>query len=356
MDNKSRSEVSRLQSVCIEGFWHLVCHRSSVASHGSYLRIRLGSYDLFIHNHQDELSCYVNKCPHRGSRIVTSAFGVSHLQCPYHGWSFQPSGTSVPRLDTFNESPLDPRQARLEPWLLEDFHGFIFVALKPLLSLFDQIGENSSNLLVSISNSINKCSSTQIVQYNTPWMLAVENALEPYHVSKVHPDTLGIVGLDDGVNSMWSWSSLWHASSSNVKLSRSSSFIGNSLDIQNRVSGYRSLYIFPFSMLSSTESLSFALQLYQPSSFFEEPHTSLLTSLYIPSIKDGRMRDSVEEFYRSTSEMNLKIFEEDARISSLVSPDSWSIEPLPYVTTLESKVNHFRSCCEKALFLSGGCA
>ena len=108
-------------------------------------------------------------------------------------------------------------------------------------------------------------------------------------------------------------------------------------------------------MLSSTESLSFALQLYQPSPLCEEAHTSLLTSLYIPFIKDERMRDSVEEFYRSTSEMNLRIFEEDAWISSLVSANSWSIEPLPYVSTLELKINHFRKCCKKALFLSGDC-
>ena len=93
-------------------------------------------------------------------------------------------------------------------------------------------------------------------------------------------------------------------------------------------------------MLSSTESLSFALQLYQPSSSYEEAHTSLLTSLYTPSIKDERMQDSVQEFYRSTSEMNLKIFEEDARISSLVVPDSWLFESLPYVSTLELKINH----------------
>ena len=352
MDIPTFSDISGLHSVCVERFWHLVCHRSSVASHGSYLRISLGQHDLFVHNHHDELSCYVNKCPHRGSRIVASTSGLTSLQCPYHGWSFQPLSTSVPRLDTFNESPLDPRQARLSRWLLVDLHGFIFVGFKPLLSLFDQIGEGASNFLASIGYSIQKCNSTQIVEYNTSWTLAVENALEPYHISKVHPSTLGIVGLDDGVNNLWDWTSLWHASSSNAKLSRSSSLIGNSLDIDNRIGGYRSLYIFPFSMLSSTESLSFALQLYQPISPLEEAHTSLLTSLYVPYIKDERMRASVEQFYRSTSEMNLRIFKEDARISSLVSPDSWSIEPLPYVSTLELKINHFRDCCKNALMLS----
>ena len=116
--------------------------------------------------------------------------------------------------------------------------------------------------------------------------------------------------------------------------------------------GYASLYFFPFSMLSTTESLSYALQLYQPSSNSMSTATTLRTSLYTPLVINERMRNSVEEFYSSTSEMNLKIFEEDAYISSLVAPESWNFEPLTYTSTLELKINHFRECCKKALSLS----
>jgi len=354
MDNNKSSLFMRIQSVCIQNFWHLVCHRSSVATHGTYLRVQLGKYDLFVHNYKGHLSCYVNKCPHRASRIVDSLSGKSSLQCPYHGWSFQPVKTAVPRSETFDKSLRDPREARLDQWFLEDYSGFIFVALKPLFPLIDQIGNDSSILLERIGSSIQNCHSTQVVNYNASWMLAVENALESYHVSKIHPKTLGTVGLDDGVDSLWDWTSLWHASSGNAKISRISKLIANCVDLGDQISGYLSLYFFPFSMLSSTESLSFALQLYQPSWFCENAKTSLLTTLYTPSIANERMRDSVEGFYQSTADMNFKIFEEDAHISSLVYPDSWSIEPLDYFSTLELKVNHFRDCCKRALSLSGG--
>ena len=354
MDANRASVVSRIQSVCVQNFWHLVCHRSSVAIHGSYLRVQLGKYDLFIHNHGDQLSCYVNKCPHRASRIVDAVFGESSLQCPYHGWSFQPSGTVVPRSDTFDNSPLDPRDARLDRWFLEDHFGFIFVALDPFFALIDQIGDESSLLLERIGSSIQHSHSSQVIQYETSWMLAVENALESYHVSKIHPKTLGTVGLDDGFDTLWDWSSLWRSSSTNKKISRISRFISSSVDIRNPITGYLSLYIFPFSMLSSTESLSFALQLYQPSLCNDSSRSTLLTNLYTPVVIDERMRDSVEVFYRSTAQMNFKIFEEDAHISSLVYSDSWSIEPLPYVSTLELKINHFRNCCKKAISLGSG--
>lgn len=354
MESTRASRILRIQSVCVQNFWHLVCHKSSVAIHGAYLRVQLGKYDLFVHNHKGHLSCYVNKCPHRASRIVDSISGKSSLQCPYHGWSFQPSRTAVPRSETFNESPRDPGEARLDQWFLQDHSGFIFVALKPLFSLIDQIGNDSSILLERIGSSIQNCHSSQVVKYDASWMLAVENALESYHVPKLHPKTLGTVGLDDGVNSLWEWTSLWHASSTNVKISRISKLIANCVDLSDQISGYLSLYIFPFSMISSTESLSFALQLYQPSLSCENAKTSLLTTLYTPSIANERMRDSIEGFYQSTAEMNFKIFEEDARISSLIYPDSWSFEPLAFISTLELKVDHFRRCCKKALHLSGG--
>ena len=34
-------------------------------AHGAYFRFQLGESDLFIHNHRGNLSCYVNRCPHR---------------------------------------------------------------------------------------------------------------------------------------------------------------------------------------------------------------------------------------------------------------------------------------------------
>jgi phenylpropionate dioxygenase-like ring-hydroxylating dioxygenase large terminal subunit len=349
----SSSSFLRLHSTCIDSFWHLVCHRSSLPEHGSYLRVQLAHFDLFIHNYHGVLSCYVNRCPHRGSRIVNSLSGKSALQCPYHGWSFQPLGTSVPRSETFAATS-DPRQARLEQWYLEDLSGFIFISLNPFLPLSEQIGGDAVGLLERISFSIQNCHSSQIIEYEAPWMIAVENALEPYHVSRVHPETLGSVELDDGSNTFWDWGSVWHACSSSKKIARLSALVSSSVSIAYRESGYTSLYLFPFSMLSSTESLSYALQLYQPSLEVSDGRTSLLTSLYTPSIVNERMRNSVEDFYHSTAEMNKRIFEEDADVSSLVPFDSWSDQPLTYASSLEEKINHFRDCCRKVQALADG--
>ena len=241
----------------------------------------------------------------------------------------------------------DPRQARLGQWYLEDLSGFIFIGLNPYLPLSEQIGRDAVGLLERISLSIQNCHSSQIVEYEAPWVIAVENALEPYHVSRVHPKTLATVELDDGSNTFWDWGSVWHASSANNKIARLSALVGGSVSIGHRESGYMSLYLFPFSMLSSTESRSYALQVYKPSPEVSDSRTSLLNLLYTPSVFNERMRNSVESFYDATVEMNKRIFEEDAYVSSLVPFDSWSDQPLTYASSLEEKINHFRSCCRK---------
>ena len=318
-------------------------------SHGSFFRFRLGSVDLFIHNHGNVLSCYQNQCPHRGARIVNGLSGHTSLQCPYHGWSFQPSRTSVPRYDTFDLAVNDPRQACLHQWQIFEVAGFVFVSSDPATNVHQQIGDDAFYLLQAYGASIHICHSSHSIDYPSPWMLAVENALESYHVPSVHPGTLGLIGLADGSNTFSDWSSLWQASTSSKKLTASSRIIAKSIDVADRVEGYSSLYLFPFAMLSTTESLSFALQLYQPSPLVRDCNSVLRTSLYIPRIVNAEMRDPVMAFYDSSAKMNRQIFEEDASISSLVPLESWDTAPLPYASSLESKINHFRECCRRSL-------
>ena len=341
--------LGEIQASCIQRFWHLVCHRSSVPEHNSFFRFRLGRFDLFIHNHGGHLSCYQNKCPHRGSRIVNELSGDTPLQCPYHGWSFQPTRTSVPRYDTFSLNVNDPRQARLNQWQTFEVSGFVFVSSDPASSVQQQVGEDAFCRLQSYGASIYSCHSSHSIDFAAPWMLAVENALESYHVPSVHPATLGLIGLADGVNTFSDWSSFWYASTSSKKLIASSRIIARCIDVEDRREGYSSLYLFPFAMLSTTETLSFALQLYQPSPLVQNCNTVLRTSLYIPRIVNSAMRDPVMAFYDSSARMNRLIFEEDARVSSLVPLESWDVEPLVYASSLELKINHFRECCRRSI-------
>jgi vanillate O-demethylase monooxygenase subunit len=55
------------------------------------------------------LGCLADRCPHRGMRLSCGAVEAGRLVCPYHGWSFAPSGvgtspgtpTAKPRAEAF---------------------------------------------------------------------------------------------------------------------------------------------------------------------------------------------------------------------------------------------------------------
>jgi len=340
--------ASSLDRICIENYWHCVGHQIEIRTHLAYRRVLIANHDLLIHNHGGSLFAVVNLCPHRGSRLLLESTGCAPLRCPYHGWSFQPSGTSIPRFDTFSSQP-DPREASLKQWHLEQLGGFIFVSLSPVMSLDTQLGEYTCTMLQDIGESLGAFHGEQVITYQSNWKLAVENALEAYHVSSIHTNTLGKLNLTDGINSLWDWASLWQATSGNTLVTRLAGRLKKALKQTFEINGYNSLYLFPFAMLSSTEGLSFALQTYFPQFDPMAEMTNVSTRLFTPVVENISMKEALVAFYDSTAEMNRRIFEEDASICSQIPLSSWSCDPLTYSSSLEVKIDHFRSCCRKAL-------
>ena len=340
--------ATSLDRNCIENYWHCVGHEIELGSHLAFRRILIGNHDLLIQNHGGTFFAVVNSCPHRGARLVVEPAGCAPLRCRYHGWSFQPSGTAIPRFDTFPCQP-DPREVVLKQWHMERLGGFIFVSLSPVMTLDAQLGEYACSMLQAIGESLDAFHGEQVITYQSNWKLAVENALEPYHVSSIHANTLSTLNLSDGNDSLWDWASLWEATSGNGRVTRLAGRLKIALKQTFEINGYKALYLFPFAMLSSTEGLSFALQTYFPQVDPMAEVTYVSTRLFTPVVENISVKDALVAFYDSTAEMNRRIFEEDASICSQIPLSSWSCDPLIYSSSLEVKIDHFRSCCRKAL-------
>tara|TARA_Y100001968_G_scaffold317147_1_gene345787 strand:+ start:5777 stop:6880 length:1104 start_codon:yes stop_codon:yes gene_type:complete len=330
----------------IDRFWHLIGHTNEIKKSNSYINVNIGIYDLIIYNYKNVFKAYINSCPHRGCKIKLKKSGNSPLVCPYHGWSFNPSGTVIPRLKSF-ENLEEAQSARLIEWKLEIVGGFIFIANDPKYNLNLQIGNEVFSLLKKIGENLNNLYSHEIITSKCHWTIAVENALEPYHLSMVHSDSLNKLKLDDGINIINEWTSLWKAEIRSKKIFNSLRIIKSAIkDILN-ISGYWSLYIFPFSQLSSTGGLSFALQSFNPGKHAHIEETKVSTKLFVPKIEKSSLSTPLTEFWDSSSKINRIIFEEDAEICSHIPLDSWDINPLNFSSDLEVKINHFRSCCSK---------
>ncbi|MDC3203590.1 Rieske 2Fe-2S domain-containing protein [Prochlorococcus sp. AH-716-B04] len=329
------------EKALILSFWHCIGHVVDFEKQGSYSLIKFFDIEVIIHNYKGNFWAFENSCPHRGTKFFKKDGEASKISCPYHGWAFDPGSSYIPRKDTFDNLE-DLNKIRPKIWQIKVHYGFIFISYKPLFEIKMQLGEKVSKILKLIGKSIFKKHSTQYIKFNSNWKIAIENSLEPYHVSLIHKDSLAKIGIDDGENNLYNWASILNHQISSSRIKKSNKLIRKMLNILYEFEGYWSLYLFPFAMISSTESLTFSHQFYQPTKHLEV--TECITKLWCLQSKNNSFDNALNSFYDNASKLNLKIFKEDAEICSQIPSYSWNTEPLKYQSSLEIKINHFREC------------
>ena len=333
------------EKAIILSYWHCIGHAVDFKEFNSYEIIKFFNAEVIVHNYKGKLWAFENCCPHRGSKFFKKNKSISQITCPYHGWTFTPCSSFIPRKDTFPEIS-ETSEVRPRTWKIENINGFIFISYKPIFTLTEQLGKEVIDIISKIGLSINKNYSTQEILFKSNWKIALENALEPYHVSLVHKDTLAPLGISDGENILYEWASIFKNEIKSKKVKNAKKIFEKMLKIKFNFEGYWSLYLFPFGMISSTAATTFAHQFYQPMQ--EEEKTLCTTKLWSLESTKEQYDESLDNFYKSVSETNLQIFKEDAEICSFVSKETWDKKPLFFKSKLEVKVDHFRNCLRRS--------
>jgi phenylpropionate dioxygenase-like ring-hydroxylating dioxygenase large terminal subunit len=75
-----------------------------------------------------EVSAFPARCPHRLVPLAAATVSDGRLQCPAHGWRFDPDGrcVDIPSMGTTGSPP--PRADLAMPWAVEERHGWIWLA------------------------------------------------------------------------------------------------------------------------------------------------------------------------------------------------------------------------------------
>ena len=78
-----------------------------------------------------DVSAFPARCPHRLVPLAAGTVVDGTLQCPYHGWRFDPEGrcAEVPSLGPDAAAP--PRADLRMPWGVDERHGWVWVAPEP---------------------------------------------------------------------------------------------------------------------------------------------------------------------------------------------------------------------------------
>jgi phenylpropionate dioxygenase-like ring-hydroxylating dioxygenase large terminal subunit len=307
--------VTPLDRRLLTKFWHLVAHRRDLDEPGDYLRFEWGLGELVLFNDQGTVIAFDNICPHRGARFFTEDSGTGRVICPYHGWSYRSGAVRVPLATTFGSEQLNGLD--LKHYQISWCGDFLFVAVTPEQTLAEQLAA-STDLLREVSLGIENCNDSYRIAFKSNWRVAVENALEGYHVGSVHPQTLAPLGLMDDRTDWFGLNVSYKAKITNERVLKGLEAMGRFFDPSNAYRGYWTVYLFPFAMISSTFGYSYAVQNYWPSKMPNRSHFS--TRLMGRKVRAG-YKGAVESFFQSSAAINRQIFDEDHAICARVSPD-----------------------------------
>ena len=156
--NDDCSEVSRLvfsseelyqleQRRIFDKSWLYVGHESQLKNPGDFISAYMGEVPVIVaRGRDDRISVSVNSCPHRGLRVCRSDQGnAARFICPYHTWSFKPTGELVGIPQARKMGPeVDKSQWGLKQAAkVESVFGLIFATFNPdIVSLDDYLGDH----------------------------------------------------------------------------------------------------------------------------------------------------------------------------------------------------------------------
>jgi phenylpropionate dioxygenase-like ring-hydroxylating dioxygenase large terminal subunit len=320
-------------------FWHMLCHRSELPAPGDYLRMNWLNDEVVIANDNGEIVVFDNLCPHRGTRFFTDNSGNGAISCPYHGWAYRNGAMHIPCREKYASADL--RNASIRMYQTDWCADFLFVGINPAMELTDQLGD-TYDLLANISFDIHGRSDFNVGAFESDWRVALENALEPQHIDYVHPRSLGLLELADGENEFVAWTSVWRAAVTNTRAARQLKAVRSLFHVESQYEGYMSIYLFPFTMLSSTYGYSYSLQNFFPST--QANHTHFYSRLLNGVTKNDEARQALNNFFESTARINRQVFDEDQQICKLVSPTFVADNSRGILSADEEKIRHFRKC------------
>jgi phenylpropionate dioxygenase-like ring-hydroxylating dioxygenase large terminal subunit len=318
-------------------WWHLVAHRSEVAQAGDWVRLDWPLGELVVFNDQGTVIAFDNLCPHRGARFFVENAGNGRIACPYHGWSFRGGELRIPLRQTFD--PAEVAGAGLNSYRTAWCGDFLFVGVAPTRALEEQLAE-AAEPLAAVSRQIARRADFNAFAWSSDWRVAVENALETYHVGGVHPDSLGRLGLIEERTEHPGEGSIYFGQVGEERVRKGLERMRRFFDIDHAYDGYWSIHLFPFAMISSTFGYSYSLQLFSPAR--EPGRTAFSSRLLTARVKPGS-EAALDSFFASTAQVNRQVFEEDHAICARVSPLYDLEKPGRYFASSEDRVRRLHA-------------
>ncbi|MBN1430363.1 MAG: aromatic ring-hydroxylating dioxygenase subunit alpha [Anaerolineae bacterium] len=144
---------------------------------------RMGIHLAAWRDSEGQIVLMRDKCPHRGAALSLGKIVENHVQCPFHGFEYDPLGTCKVIPANGKNAPV-PKAFRAHSFPAREAHGLIWlwwghpqVDLPPV-PFFDDLDDSFAY-------------ATYAAQWNTHYSRAIENQLDVSHLPFIHAKTIG---------------------------------------------------------------------------------------------------------------------------------------------------------------------
>jgi phenylpropionate dioxygenase-like ring-hydroxylating dioxygenase large terminal subunit len=169
--------------------WVCLGHGDEIPAPGDYFTTSLLSEPLVVvRDDENQIRVMSNVCRHRGMQVAQGAGNANRFRCPYHAWTYNLDGRL--RNAPMMAGAVEKSDCRLPSVRSECWGGFIFANLDPraealspqLVTLADELAHYHIALRYHL----------QVFeeQWDCNWKCLVENFMDGYHLSVVHPQSL----------------------------------------------------------------------------------------------------------------------------------------------------------------------
>ncbi|MDY7087928.1 MAG: aromatic ring-hydroxylating dioxygenase subunit alpha [Actinomycetota bacterium] len=194
---------AREQELIFEGMWFCAARGSDVGAPGAFRTVRVGRESVLVTRDGDGVArAFLNVCGHRGAQLCAEESGSVKrtFKCMYHAWAYGLDGKLVAAPNLVKMPDVDRVEYGLRRVHVREWLGYVWVCLaaEPPSFSDDVMGACSERLgdLESIERyRLPELEVGRRIRYDVRanWKLIVENFMECYHCSAIHPELVRVL-------------------------------------------------------------------------------------------------------------------------------------------------------------------
>lgn len=184
----SQDQFEYEASTVLRRGWHCLGRVDEIPQPGDFFTAHLLNEPLLIvHGDDGVVRVLANVCRHRGMPLAEGRGTTKRFVCSYHAWTYGRDGALM-RAPRMENAGFDAKSCALPEHNTKLWNGFIYVNLDAASEPF--VHPELDAMLAPYEPEAFRLVHVAEEDWQTNWKCLVENFMEGYHLSVVHPQTL----------------------------------------------------------------------------------------------------------------------------------------------------------------------